>query len=184
MNVIAPSRGQAIAQAIETLPLRPVYPRLEDGEDTRPICAEWSLRSSAEGIDQARVMVAANTEECEPGQLKAALSSLPGTSDRLRTLGDRLLAKRPDLDLLLGFALKESTPRAKLYILRPANQAIEDFAQLSAAILSQAGIAPEWTRRQLALAGQVPAFLALDLLALLRLNIKILFESLKTIGQF
>ncbi len=163
MNVIAPDTGSAVARTLETLPLRRVYESLEDGDEHRSFCAEWSVRATSGGIDRARVMVPANTERCRPGQLLDALQSLKGTSAPMSALAEQLLNDRPDLDLLLGFALAEVPARAKLYVLRPAGRPIHAFAGLCRDVLSSAGIHPEWTRTQIALAERVPAFFALDL---------------------
>lgn len=165
LKLIAPHNGHDVAEAIERLPLRPVYSDLNDGGDPRPFCAEWSLRSGASGIDTARVMVAVDTQQCKRGLLNQTLESLSGTPERLRSLAEALLADRPDLDLLLGFALAEATPRAKLYVLRPTLRPIAGFEQLSADILRLAGVDPNWTREQIEMADQAPAFFALDLRA-------------------
>ncbi len=163
MNVIAPKTGAEVAQAIEQIPLREVYSERTGETDNRPFCAEWSIRISEERVDMARMMVATKTERCSPGQLSAALGTLKGTSERIRALAEALLKGRPDLDLLLGFALAETIPRAKLYVLRPAGRPIGDFSQLSEDILGMAGVPPQWTRNQIEMAKQCPAFLALDL---------------------
>ncbi len=165
MHLMAPETGSTVARAIESLPLRRVYETLEDGDEHRSFCAEWSVRATPEGIDRARVMVPANTDRCRPGQLKNALQSLEGTSEQMSALAEQLLRDRPDLDLLLGFALAEVPARAKLYILRPRGRPVEAFSDLCGDVLAAVGIDTSWTRTQIALAEQVPAFFALDLRA-------------------
>lgn len=163
LESIAPENGHDVAKAIERLPLLPVYSHLKEGGQGRPHCAEWSIRSDSNGIDTARVMVAIDTERCAPGLLNSALESLSGTPKRLCSMAEDLLADRPELDLLLGFALAEPTPRAKLYVLRPTFQHIAGFDQLSEDILRLAGVDPTWTRTQTEMAGQAPDFFAVDL---------------------
>ena len=162
LNVIAPETGASVAAAIEGLPLRPVYP-IPAQENERPYCAEWSIRSSERGIDIARLMVSVNSDPCQPGQLNATLNTIGGTSRIIRDVAEQLVSVRTDLDLLLGFALGESSPRAKLYVLCPAGQSIDDFADLSCDILAAAGISPDWANQQVELAQQTPAFFAIDL---------------------
>jgi hypothetical protein len=165
MNIIAPDSGSAVARALETLPLQRAYESLEDGDEHRSFCAEWSVRATAGGIDRARVMVPADTDQCQPGQLMNALQSLKGTSEKMSALAEQLLRDRPDLDLLLGFALAEVPARAKLYILQPRGRPVEAFTDLCRDVLATAGIDTTWTYSQVALAEQVPAFFALDLRA-------------------
>lgn len=179
LNVIAPESGPSVAAAIEGLPLRPVYP-IPAQENERPYCAEWSIRSSEQGVDIARVMVSVNSDPCQPGQLNATLNTIGGTSPTIRNVAEQLVSDRTDLDLLLGFALGETSPRAKLYVLCPAGQSIDDFVELSCGILAAAGIDPNWAKQQVDLAHQTPAFFAIDLCSNGTSNGKLYFSFSQT----
>ena len=174
--MLSPEHGAKVAAAIDKVPLRTVYTDQSDPSDARILGAEWSVRAHQDGVDRARVMVAVDTSRCPPGVLGAALKSVGDTPKQLRVLAENLLQRRHDLDLLLGFDLGETTPRAKLYVLQPGGRPIAGFSGLCEDILSIAGVHPSWTHEQMKLAEQVPAFLALDLRADAQTNGKLYFS--------
>lgn len=154
-----------------SLPTRPVYE--DPPPDTLPSAqrlfhAEWSLRhhlSSAQ-VDRARVMLPVHTAQASPGSLGAWLRALaPQAPPALPRLADRLHRDRPDLDLLVGVDFGGDSPRAKLYVLRPAGRPVANFRALSVDLLKTAQVHPDWTQRQIDAADRDPAFLALDLRA-------------------
>lgn len=173
---LSPAHGAHVAAAIAKVPLRTVYADKADPADARILGAEWSVRVHHGGVDRARVMVATDTSRCPPGVIDAALRSVGDTPRPMRDLAEDLLARRKDLDLLLGFDLGELSPRAKLYVLQPAGRSVSGFSGLCEDILSLAGVHPSWSQEQIRLANRAPAFMALDLRADAQTNGKLYFS--------
>jgi hypothetical protein len=170
LDTLSPGLGSAMGPAFDELSVMPVY-RLppecapsRDGAYFR--CAEFSIRSDAQGVQRGRMMVALWAPWSSSERIVRALCSVePGYSSELLDRVRWAHETYPDLDFLLGLAADaKGGVRGKVYVMRPSHTDLPAFDEIATDLLAAAGVSRDWTASAIETVGRGPMFFALDLL--------------------